>query len=100
MTAFTPADLPSGINTVEQVFLWSAMSLRTMNPTIGVLETPDVTQRVCQVGHFDAADGTRRALVRHCIELDPIYDFDNSQKLWRRAKEVSQTALPAAYKVN
>lgn len=100
MTAFNPADLPSAINTYEKLFAYAALALRFCNPVIGTVEAQDVTQRTVQIGHFDAADNTRRLLIRVTLPMDPGYDSDSSKKLWAWAQEISSNAVAATFKSN
>ncbi len=93
-------DVPSDINTLERHIAWAGYSLAFVNPTLGVLETADRAEMVAQAAIFRAADNTYRLLVRACIPIDPAFMSDRTKKAWMFAQEVSNVALPAAFKAN
>lgn len=55
---------------------------------------------VAQTSIFQANDGSIRFFCRGSIPVDPNYANSTSQKLWQNAQELSNTALPAAFKAN
>jgi len=90
MTTITLASsIPSSINTLERLHVWSGYALAFVNPTLGVLETPDRAEKVAQAAIFQAADDTYRVLVRACIPIDKAFMNDRSIKVWMNALELS-----------
>lgn len=100
-TIVLSTDIPTQINTLERLAAWSIMALRRTNPTLSVIEVADQTaEKVVQSAIIQAADGKIRFVGRVSIEIDPAFAEDNTNKLWTKALEFSNTQLPAAYKVN
>ncbi|MEX0271735.1 hypothetical protein AB3R30_21665 [Leptolyngbyaceae cyanobacterium UHCC 1019] len=93
-------DIPSNINTLERLIAWSGYTLAFVNPTIGVLETPDNAQKVAQAQIFQAADNTYRILIRACLPLSNDYSSDRTVKIWQHTQEVSNVVVPAGFKSN
>lgn len=101
MTAINIAtDIPSAINTLEKLHVWSGLALANINPSITAIEGVGYTERVSQAGVFYvAADNKYRALIRGSIQMSADYQSVGG-KLWTHAQEISNTALPAAFKAN
>ena len=92
-------DIPSDINTLERLAMWTLMALRRVNPTLSVIEIANVpSERVAQTALVQADDNTIRFIGRVSLEIPNDYADDNTKKLWTKAKELSNTALPEAYK--
>lgn len=102
MTAIdVTADIPSNINTLERLAVWAVVALRRVNPTLQVLELPGgQPERAAQAAIIQADDDTIRMFGRISIPLDSGYAETNGVKLWMHAQELSNTALPAAFKSN
>lgn len=92
--------VPNSIVTVEQNFLWSALTLGRINPSLQYLETDTIAQYVIQNGIYTAADNSYRFLVRASIPLDPNFMTDKTKKLWMFANEFSSVQIPAAFTTN
>lgn len=92
--------IPTNINTLERLHIWSGYALAFTNPTLGVLETPDRAEKVAQAAIFQAADNTYRVLLRACLPIDAAFMTDNSKKMWMFGQEVSNVAIPQAFTVN
>ena len=94
-------DIPSNINTLERLAMWAIMALQRVNPTKQVIEQSNVEpENVAQNAIFQASDDTIRFFGRVSIEVDPSYAEDNSVKIWIKAKDLSNTELPASFKTN
>lgn len=101
MTTITLAtSIPTNINTLERLHLWSGYALAFVNPTLGVLETPDRAEKVAQAAVFQAADNTYRVLLRACLPIDAAFMNDASKKMWMFGQEVSNVAIPPAFTAN
>jgi hypothetical protein len=100
-TIVLSTDIPSQINTLERLAMWSIMALRRTNPSLKVIEVADQTaEKVAQTAIVQADDGKIRFIGRVSIEINADYAEDNSAKLWTKALEFSNTVLPTAYKTN
>ena len=101
MTAIVIANsIPSNVNTLERLHAWSGYALAFVNPTLGVLETPDRAEKVAQAAIFQAADNTYRLLTRCCLPVDPEFMTDRSKKAWMFINEASNVVLPAGFTSN
>ena len=100
MTLIDPStDIPSQINTLERLTMWSIMALRRTNPTLSVLEiTNQPAEKAAQTALIQADDNTIRFIGRVSLEIPNDYADDSTTKLWTKVNELSNTALPAAYK--
>lgn len=93
-------DIPSQINTLERLIAWGGYALAFTNPSIGVVEAVNRTERAAQAMIFQAADNSYRILVRACMPLDPTFMTDRTVKLWQHTQELSNVVIPAGYKSN
>lgn len=102
MTLINPAtDIPSQINTLERLAMWSLMALRRVNPTLSIIEIANVpAEKAAQTALVQADDNTIRFIGRVSLEIPNDYADNSTEKLWTKAKELSNTALPEAYKQN
>lgn len=101
MTALNKAtDIPSDIVTVEQLAVWCAVTLTTINPTLDAVEGQNYAVRAAQAGVYNiAATNKDRFVGRQSIELEANYRT-GSKKDWMYAKELSNTPLTAEMKSN
>lgn len=101
MTALNVStQIPSQIQTLEQLHAWSALALFSINPALTVIEGVNYTERAAQAGNFwVAADAKTRGIYRVSLALDPNY-LSASGKLWTFAQPLSSTALPANFSAN
>jgi hypothetical protein len=96
MTTLTLSQIPSNINTLEKLHLWSGLALRAMNSGNAVTEVNGaLPENVAQVPVIETPNHGVRHIVRVQIELDPAYASDKTKKLWEFAKELTGGALPA-----
>lgn len=101
MTAINlSTDIPSQINTVEQLAAWCGTVLANVNPSATAIEGVGYTERIAQSGVFYvAADNKFRRLIRLSLEVSPDHEA-GGQKPWKFAQEISNTAIPASFKSN
>jgi len=93
-------DIPSAINTLEKLAVWSGLTLANINPALTAIEGVGYTERVSQAGIFYVqADNKYRALIRQSVQMSPDY-LAGGAKLWTFAQELSNTAIPAIFKAN
>ena len=102
MTALNIAtDIPTNINTLEKLAAWTGLALERVNPTLKLLESPDAEpQRVAQAVLIRADDATHRMIIRVSIPIADDYASNSTVKFWQNANELSNVALPTAYKAN
>lgn len=101
MTALSiTTQIPSQINTVEKLHMWSAMVLNAVNPTLTVIEGTGYTERAAQQGlYWVAADTKTRGIFRVSLEMNSNY-MSAGGKLWTFANELSATAIPTNFTAN
>jgi hypothetical protein len=103
MTALNiSTDIPSQINTLERLVVWAAVTLKACNPTLRVVETANAQGEYVAISSIFQADGdeSTRFFGRCSIKLDPNWSSNTTQKLWQNAQELSNTAIPDAFKAN
>lgn len=93
-------DIPSNIKTLEQLGAWVGLGLARCNPSLKILENPDAApERAAQAVLIKADDGSYRLVIRLSLKVADNY-AEATQKFWFNAEELSNTALPAAFKTN
>ncbi|MBC1218481.1 glucose-6-phosphate dehydrogenase [Nostoc sp. UCD121] len=93
-------DIPSQIETLEQLHAWTAYALFAINPTITVIEGVGYTERVAQCGKFwVAADAKSRLISRTSLEVSSD-ELSGSAKPWMYVQPISNTAIPSSFKAN
>lgn len=101
MTAISiSTDIPSNINTLEKLAAWVGLALSRCNPSLKILENPNSdSERAAQAVLIKADDGSFRLVLRLSIAVQDDY-ATSGNKFWINAQELSNTALPAAFKSN
>jgi hypothetical protein len=102
MTAFTAStDLPSAVNSLEKLAVWTGLVLGRVNPTLAILEDPGFApERVCQTQIRRVDDGSERCIIRIAVPMDETYKSDISRKLWTFASDISNIVIPTGFKSN
>ena len=101
----TSTDIPDAIDTLERMAFWSLLTLFDLNKGQTYKEAAGTSidsglAPIVDVSIVPTADGNQRAIARISIELDPAYTTDTTQKLWQFAQPISDTVVPAAFKVD
>jgi hypothetical protein len=99
MTAFVVANLPSAINTVEKLNVWTAVVLRELNPNTPYLETELLRLQAVTNVQVPIVDGSVRNISRLSLPLAAGY-ASGAAKLWTYATELSATALLTTHTTN
>lgn len=100
MTAFSTADIPASIDTVEKLAVWVGEVLSNINFQTSIHEVPSVEQPVAVSQKFVYdANGVKkwRYVSRVSIELSSDHQF-GATKLWTHAQALSSTAIPTSFK--
>jgi hypothetical protein len=101
MTTLTTAQIPTNINTLEKLHLWSGLTLRAINGSKAVVENEGfLPERLVQVPFIESPNDGVRSVVRVNIQLDPAYASDKTKKLWEFANELTGGSMPPAYTSN
>jgi len=100
MVAFNAAtDLPSTVNTVEKLIVWSNSLMADIFRDVAVVEGVNQTERVfnTNIFHITATDPSQhRVITRASIEV--ASNWRRVGKLWLAAQDVGTIAIPAEYK--
>lgn len=95
MTTLTLNQIPSNINTLEKLALWTALTLRALNGGNAIVEANGLLpEPVAQCPVIETQSNGVRHIVRLNIGLDPAYASDKTKKLWEFAEELTGGALP------
>jgi hypothetical protein len=98
MTAFSPSDIPTNINTLEKLALWLGSALASCNPNTMAIEAPNYSTRVCQVGTFlIEADNKYRSIIRFSIPINSDFLIGVNNP-WTYAEELSSNELNPLFK--
>lgn len=100
MTAILLSEIPSNIDTLEKLHVWTSLALASVNPTKQILETENLTEFTCRYFVAIAYEGSTRLVDRTSIPINPAYLSDKSKKFWEFALPISDTALPTTFKSN
>lgn len=93
VAALTLSSIPSGIDTIEKLFVWSAMSLASASNGLQVNAVPDEGQvRAISVSTGVDASNTDRFFVGGYIPYNPSILADGSQKPWQAALAITTSA--------
>lgn len=96
----TSTDIPTNINTLEKLAAWVGLALARCNPSLKILEDPNLPpQRAAEAVLLKADDNSYRLVIRLSLPIDAGY-AENTAKFWTNTNELSNTALPTAYKSN
>jgi hypothetical protein len=95
MTTLTLNQIPSNINTLEKLALWTALTLRSLNGSNAIVEANGLLpEPVAQCPTIESPNNGVRQIVRLNIGLNPNYASDKTKKLWEFAEELTGGALP------
>jgi hypothetical protein len=100
MVAFSTADLPSSINTVEKVLVWGSTVMQHLHPTLTAIESTGNAERVISAAPFfiTATDpAVWRYISRTSIPLNSNWQRGTG-KIWTFASDISSSAIPTEFK--
>ncbi len=97
MTAFTKAQMPDSIDTLEEVAVWAISTLSFVNADVTAIEGPGISERAAQAGIFYVeSDKKYRFLGRVSVAMSAEY-LSGNNKLWNYAQELSNTQIPTIF---
>lgn len=101
MTAINIAtDVPSGIQTMEELAAWVLLSLANINPGLMSTEGVGYIERAAQAGiFFVQSENKYKFLGRVSLDVNPMH-LAGGQKTWKYMQPLSNTALPNEFKSN
>jgi hypothetical protein len=101
MTTLTLAQIPSNINTLEKIHVWSGLALRAINGPKSIIEAEGfLPERVAQCPLTESPNDGIRQGIRVTIQMDATFASDKSKKLWEFANELTVGAMPVSFTSN
>jgi hypothetical protein len=102
MTAFSAANIPSSVTTLEEVAAWAVSALAEINPSVTIQTSAGAVERAVQAQTFEfrtqASNPERLILVAY---LPLTANWRSSGKYWGNGvAEISTTSIPAGYTTN
>jgi hypothetical protein len=99
MTAFAVANIPSNVNTLEELLAWCASAIAEVNPSVTIQTSQASAEPICTCQTFRFASQTTNPERLVVVAYLPLTQNWRSQgKIW--SNEISATALPAGYTSN
>lgn len=99
MTAFSTADLPASVNTVEKLVVWAGSILAEVNPNATAIEGPGVSARTATCVPYFIPEGPPTPEYRLILRQSLLLEGDwRTGKMWENISNISSAAIPTAYK--
>lgn len=96
MVAFTSANLPSSVNTVEELVAWGNSVLEFCFPVATRVEGPGAAVRVASNGIFTIEETNERILIcRASLKLNT--NFTATRGIWNSVQEIGSAAIPTEF---
>lgn len=96
MTAFLPSDIPSDVDTIEQLHAWTAAILELNAGADSYPETVAGSEFEFSIKRGRAFDGSLRMITRSSFILVPEYQ---TLPLWLQVAEDKLGTIPASFKL-
>lgn len=99
MTAFSSTDIPSSVDTLEKLAVWTGTVLNDLYADTTVVEAPDSAQIVATAYpyYITASDPDGwRLILRQSIGLQN--SWRRGAKIWTYAQDLGTKAIPTEYK--
>lgn len=99
MTAFSTADLPASVNTVEKLAVWAMTVLQNLYPEMTTVEETGRAELQVQSAPFFIAAVSPpewRVISRTSIRVSP--DWQKSGKIWSHALDLGTKPTPPEFK--
>ncbi|MDG2989320.1 hypothetical protein L3556_13935 [Candidatus Synechococcus calcipolaris G9] len=102
MTAFSTANIPSNVNTLEELAAWAASALAEVNPSATIVVAPGQAARSANVQSvFFENQSTNPERLAIVLYLPLVAGWRGQGKIWSNGVgELSATALPTSYTSN
>lgn len=92
-------DIPSQIDTVEKLVIWTGTLYSRLNPSLRVAEAENVNSNVASWTIFPGFDGNFYFQCRLTVKISSDY-ATNPAKFWQNAQELTETVIPLGFKQN
>ena len=95
------AQIPSDIDTVEELFAWTVLILDNQAGIVEIKENDNqLPVNAVEAAILRVADNSKRFVGRVSLQLDPNYAQDNSVKIWKHIQPIVNTAIPQSFTLN
>lgn len=98
MSDITNAELPQ-FSSVEEVATWAMECLVFLSPVAEIKTAENVSQPYVTRNIGIAADGQTIFYGTYIIPIDADFNV-NSEKIWKKTKEIKEVTVPASFKSN
>ena len=96
MTTFSTTDIPSDVNTLEQLAMWCMAGLELNSGNDTYPETLAGPEFVVSIKKGRAYDGTLRRICRVSFQLTPDYQ---TRPMWKAVEELKAGVIPDSFKL-
>lgn len=98
MTAFSPAQLPASVDTVEKLAAWSTAILAELNKDVVATEGTNSTQPAATSNVFFVPSGPPQPEHRVIARISILLENDwRSGPLWENVSNLSNAVIPDHY---
>lgn len=99
MTAFTPTDIPSSVNSLEKLHVWSATILNHLYPGTTIVEESGRAELQAQsstfmISQFDPPEWHNISRVNIRVNRN----WQRQGKLWEHAADIGSMSIPTEFK--
>jgi hypothetical protein len=102
MSPFTPGNVPSNVNTIEELLVWAMFILAQLNPNSTVQSAAGTVEPTVSAQIIKLPNQTTDPERVVCVAYIPLTDvWRASGNIWGSGiKEISQTVIPASFTSN
>lgn len=102
MSAFSPANIPSNVNTLEELAVWAFFALAELNPNVSVQAATGTVEPAISAQIVRLPNQTTDPERVVCVGYLPLNaTWRGGGKIWSSGiNELSQTALPVGFTSN
>jgi hypothetical protein len=97
---FATTDLPTSINSLEKLHVWSSVVLQHLHPSTTIIESTGNAQLVMSSAPFFISSvdpPVWRVISRSSIQLNANWQRGTS-KIWTHAIDISSASIPTEFK--
>ena len=99
MVAFSTADLPASINTVEALAVWATRVLTYLHFQQEIQEAPNVIEKVALSQVFPiSTNGVYELRLVGRVSVKINTEYQSTSKIWQHVVPLSSASIPADFK--
>jgi hypothetical protein len=102
MSGFSPANIPSNVNTLEELAVWTMFALAELNPNVSVQSAAGTVEPAVSAQIVRLPNQTTEPERVVCVAYIPLNaTWRGGGKIWGSGiAELSQTQLPVGFTAN